>query len=47
MHREYGSTQRRTNIFLVNGRSFPFTLRDMPIGVKAGEPVGLCINADA
>ena len=30
MHREYDSTQRQPNIFLLNGRSFPFTLRDTP-----------------
>lgn len=34
MHREYDSTQRTPNIFLLNGRSFPFTLRDTPIVVK-------------
>ena len=37
MHREYDSTQRQPNIFLLNGRSFPFTLRDSPIVVKTGE----------
>ena len=37
MHREYDSTQRKPNIFLLNGRSFPFTLRDTPIVVKPGE----------
>ena len=37
MHREYDSTQRQPNIFLLNGRSFPFTLRDSPIVVKSGE----------
>ena len=34
MHREYDVTQRKPNIFLLNGRSFPFTLRDTPIVVK-------------
>jgi hypothetical protein len=34
MHRDYDVTQRASNIFLVNGRSFPFTLRDSPILVK-------------
>jgi FtsP/CotA-like multicopper oxidase with cupredoxin domain len=34
MHRDYDVTQRTSNIFLVNGRSFPFTLRDSPILVK-------------
>ena len=48
MHREYDSTQRQPNIFLLNGRSFPFTLRDTPIEVKSGEPVKLRIlNAGA
>ncbi len=48
MHREYDSTQRRANIFLLNGRSFPFTLRDTPIEVKSGERVKLRIlNAGA
>ena len=32
MNREYNITQRRANYFLLNGRSFPFTLRDTPIG---------------
>ncbi|MFQ5765951.1 MAG: multicopper oxidase domain-containing protein, partial [Rhodospirillales bacterium] len=43
MHREYDSTQRQPNIFLLNGRSFPFTLRDTPIKVKAGGRVKLRI----
>jgi FtsP/CotA-like multicopper oxidase with cupredoxin domain len=48
MHRDYDSTQRRPNIFLLNGRSFPFTLRDTPIEVKPGERVKLRIlNAGA
>jgi len=48
MHREYDSTQRQANIFLLNGRSFPFTLRDTPIEVKSGERVKLRIlNAGA
>ncbi len=48
MHREYDSTQRQPNIFLLNGRSFPFTLRDTPIEVKSGERVKLRIlNAGA
>jgi len=37
MHREYDSTQRQPNIFLLNGRSFPFTLRDSPIVVNPGD----------
>ena len=48
MHRDYDSTQRKPNIFLLNGRSFPFTLRDTPIEVKSGERVKLRIlNAGA
>ncbi|MBL4908255.1 MAG: multicopper oxidase domain-containing protein, partial [Sneathiella sp.] len=48
MHREYDSTQRQPNIFLLNGRSFPFTLRDTPVEVKAGQRVKLRIlNAGA
>ena len=48
MHREYDSTQRRPNIFLLNGRSFPFTLRDTPIKVASGERVKLrVLNAGA
>jgi len=48
MHRDYDATQRRANIFLLNGRSFPLTLRDTPILVKAGEHVLLrVLNAGA
>lgn len=48
MHRDYDTTQRRPNIFLLNGRSFPFTLRDTPIDVRSGERVKLRIlNAGA
>jgi FtsP/CotA-like multicopper oxidase with cupredoxin domain len=48
MHREYDSTARRPNVFLLNGRSFPFTLRDTPIDVRSGERVKLRIlNAGA
>jgi FtsP/CotA-like multicopper oxidase with cupredoxin domain/Cu/Ag efflux protein CusF len=39
MHREYDITQRRPDIFLLNGRSFPFTLRDTPIDVAPGDRV--------
>ncbi|HSR72668.1 MAG TPA: multicopper oxidase domain-containing protein, partial [Kiloniellales bacterium] len=39
MHREYDSTRRRPNIFLLNGRSFPFTLLDTPIEVASDERV--------
>jgi len=48
MHRDYDTTQRRPNVFLLNGRSFPFTLRDTPIDVRAGERVKLrVLNAGA
>jgi FtsP/CotA-like multicopper oxidase with cupredoxin domain/Cu/Ag efflux protein CusF len=43
MHRDYDVTQRRSNIFLLNGRSFPFTLRDSPIVVNADETTKLRI----
>jgi FtsP/CotA-like multicopper oxidase with cupredoxin domain len=48
MHRDYDSTQRQPDIFLLNGRSFPFTLRDTPIRVRPRERVRLRIlNAGA
>ena len=48
MHREYDSTQRRPGIFMLNGRSFPFTLRDTPVRVAPGERVKLrVLNAGA
>ena len=43
MHRDYDVTQRRSNIFLLNGRSFPFTLRDSPIVVNPDETTRLRI----
>ncbi len=43
MHRDYDSTQRKPDIFLLNGRSFPFTLRDTPIIVKPDETTKLRI----
>jgi len=43
MHRDYDVTQARSNIFLLNGRSFPFTLRDSPIVVNADETTKLRI----
>lgn len=43
MHRDYDSTQRKPNIFLLNGRSFPFTLLDTPIEITSGERVKLRI----
>jgi FtsP/CotA-like multicopper oxidase with cupredoxin domain/Cu/Ag efflux protein CusF len=39
MHRDYDITLRRADIFLLNGRSFPFTLRDTPIDVTPGDRV--------
>ena len=41
MHRDYDTTQRKPNIFLLNGRAFPFTLRDTPIVVKPNETTKL------
>ena len=43
MHRDYDTSQRRPNIFLLNGRSFPYTLRDSPILVKPDQQVKLRI----
>ena len=43
MHRDYDSTQRKPNIFMLNGRSFPFTMRDTPIVVKPDETTKLRI----
>ena len=40
MHREYDSTKRQPDIFLLNGRSFPFTLRDSLIEVKETNAYG-------
>jgi FtsP/CotA-like multicopper oxidase with cupredoxin domain/Cu/Ag efflux protein CusF len=37
MHRDYDSTQRKPNVFLLNGRAFPFTMLDSPIVVKPDE----------
>src|SRR5215510_14601479 len=41
--RDYNVTQRKSNIFLLNGRAFPFTLRDSPIVVNADETTKLRI----
>lgn len=41
MHRDYDSTKREASIFLLNGRSFPFTLRDSPIDVRSGDRIKL------
>jgi manganese oxidase len=43
MHRDYDTTQRKPDIFLLNGRSYPFTLRDSPITVASDERVKLRI----
>lgn len=41
MHREFDTTRYEPNVFMLNGRSFPFTLRDSPIRVRTGERVKL------
>jgi len=41
MHRDYDSTQRKPSIFMLNGRSFPFTMRDTPLVVNPDESVKL------
>src|SRR5262245_8852317 len=41
MHRDYDSTQRKPNIFMLNGRSFPFTMRDTPLIVNPDETIKL------
>src|SRR2546421_10349895 len=43
MHRDFDATQRKSNIFLLNGRAFPFTLRDSPILVNSDETTKLRI----
>ena len=43
MHRDYDSTQRRPNIFLLNGYSSPYSLLDTPILVKSGQVTKLRI----
>jgi manganese oxidase len=43
MHRDYDATQRKPDIFLLNGRSYPFTVRDTPILVKPDETTKLRI----
>ncbi|HEY2138364.1 MAG TPA: multicopper oxidase domain-containing protein, partial [Xanthobacteraceae bacterium] len=43
MHRDYDSTQRRPDIFLLNGRSYPYTVRDTPILVKPDQTTKLRI----
>jgi FtsP/CotA-like multicopper oxidase with cupredoxin domain/Cu/Ag efflux protein CusF len=41
MHHDYDGTQRVPSIFLLNGRSYPFTLRDSPINVAPNQRVKL------
>ena len=41
MHRDYDSSQARADTFMLNGRSFPFTLRDTPVRVAPDEKVRL------
>jgi FtsP/CotA-like multicopper oxidase with cupredoxin domain len=36
MHRDYDTTRREANLFMLNGRAFPYTLRDTPIDVAPG-----------
>jgi Cu/Ag efflux protein CusF len=43
LHGEHDPTERQPKIFLLNGRSFPFTLRDTPIEVAREERVKLRI----
>ncbi len=48
MHGKYKPAMRQPNVFLLNGRSFPFTLQDTPIEVTPGERVKLrVLNAGA
>lgn len=39
MHREYNSTERQARYFLLNGRSFPYTLIDSSIDLKPDQKV--------
>jgi FtsP/CotA-like multicopper oxidase with cupredoxin domain/Cu/Ag efflux protein CusF len=43
MHRDYDSTQRKADIFLLNGYSSPYSLLDTPILVKSGQVTKLRI----
>jgi FtsP/CotA-like multicopper oxidase with cupredoxin domain/Cu/Ag efflux protein CusF len=43
MHRDYDSTQRKPNIFLLNGFASPYSLMDSPILVRANEVTKLRI----
>ncbi len=44
MNREYDSTQRDADYFLLNGRSFPYTLRDSLVVVEPDQEVRLRIS---
>lgn len=41
VHRDYFDGERRPSLFLLNGRSFPYTVRDSQILVRAGQKVRL------
>ncbi|MGE0826385.1 MAG: multicopper oxidase domain-containing protein [Candidatus Binatia bacterium] len=41
MNRQYNITQRRTNYFLLNGRSFPYTFRESLVVVAPNEKIKL------
>jgi manganese oxidase len=41
MHQQYNTTQRRPRYFLLNGRCFPYTLRESQVIVREGEKVKL------
>ncbi|MCH8169276.1 MAG: multicopper oxidase domain-containing protein [Proteobacteria bacterium] len=41
MHRDYDSSRARADTFMLNGRSFPYTLRDTPIRVAPDQKVRL------
>jgi FtsP/CotA-like multicopper oxidase with cupredoxin domain/Cu/Ag efflux protein CusF len=43
MHRDYDSTQRKANIFLLNGFASPYSLADSPILVKPDQVIKLRI----
>ncbi|EPX83851.1 multicopper oxidase domain-containing protein [Salipiger mucosus] len=46
MHRDYDSTAARPDVFLLNGRAFPFTLLDTPINVtEDGNALFRVLNA--
>lgn len=41
IHRDYNITQRKPDYFTLNGKSFPYTIRDSLIIIKEGEKVKL------